>query len=101
MIGESVTATMPGHDDRGGEREGEFLEQHAGKAREKADRRVDGRKRDRHRDDRSEELTGADERGLGAAHAVAHVARDVLDDDDGVIDDQGRPTARSPAASEG
>ncbi len=77
-----------GHDHGGGESEGEFLEQHAGEARQQADRGIDGRKRDRHRDDGCEELPGADQGGLGAAHSVAHVARDIFYDDDGIVDDE-------------
>ena len=76
------------HHDRGGERERELQEQRSGQAALKADGRVDHGQRDRHRDDRAEQLARSDQRRVEPRLASAHVALDVFDDDDGVIDDQ-------------
>ena len=76
------------HDHRRGERDRELEEQRAGQPALESDRRVDRRERDRHRDDRTLQLARADQRGLDARLALAHVPLDVLDDDDRVVDDQ-------------
>ena len=88
MTGDSVTATMPDNDDRGRQRHREFEEQRAGQTALEADRRVDGRQRDRHRDDRAEQLARADQRRLDPGPALTHVPLDVLDHDDRVVDDE-------------
>ena len=49
--------------------------------------------RHRHRQDREADLAGAVERGLHAALARLHVAHDVLEHDDGVVDDEARRRA--------
>ena len=70
----------------------------AGEAALKADRRVHRGERDRHRDDRADQLARAQERRLQRRVPLADVPLDVLDDDDGVVDDQARPRARWRAA---
>ena len=74
------------HDDRAGERPGKLGEEPPGKAGHEANRRVDGRERDRHGDDGEADLPAAEERGLDRAHALLDVAVDVLEHDDGVVD---------------
>ncbi len=77
-----------GDDDRGGQRDGELQEQRAGQPALEADRRIDRGQRDGHRDDRADQLARADERGLDARLALAHVPLDVFDHDDRVIHHQ-------------
>ena len=79
---------MPGHDHGAGQREGELAEQRAGEARDEADRRIDRRQRDGHGDDRHGDLARARQRRLERLHALLDVAVDVLDHDDGVVDDE-------------
>ena len=69
-------------------RECELLEEHAGQTGEKSDRGIHRGERQRHRDDGGEQLPRARKCGLPSRHALAHVARNVLDDDDRVVHDQ-------------
>jgi hypothetical protein len=77
-----------GDDDRGSERDRELEEQRARQAALERDRRVDRRERDRHRDDRTLQLARADERSFETRLALAYVPFDVLDHDNGIVDDQ-------------
>ncbi len=76
-------------DDHGArEREGELPEQRAGQAALDADRRVHGRERDRHRDDRPDELPRRLDRGVEGTFPEVQVPFDVLDHDDRVVHDE-------------
>ncbi len=77
-----------GDDDRARKRESELAEQRARHARDEADRRIDGRERDRHRHDRQRDLVRAPDRGVERRHPLLDVAIDVLDHDDRVVDDK-------------
>ena len=77
-----------GDDHRRGEGEGEFLEQGAGEPGDEADRREHGRQGDGHGDDRIDDLAGAHERRLHRPLPLLDMAVDVLDHDDGVVDDE-------------
>ena len=89
IIGDSVSATIAGDGDRAGERERELGEQRAGEPALEADRHVHRDQHDRHRDDRPAQLARRAQRGLERRLAfLLHVPVDVLDDDDGVVDDE-------------
>ena len=70
------------------QREGELREQRAGQPALEADRHIDRDQHYRHRDDRAAEFArGIDGRGNGG-DAFLEMAVHVLDDDDGVVDDE-------------
>ena len=74
-------------DDHGArQRPRELGEQPAGGARHEADRRIDGRQRQRHGDDGEADLLAALEGGRHRRHAFLDVAVDVLEHDDRVVD---------------
>ena len=76
-------------DDHGaGERERELAEQRSGQAALNADRRVDGRQRDRHRDDRPDQLARGVDRRLHRPLALVQVAFDVLHHHDRIVHDE-------------
>ncbi len=77
-----------GNENCAGERERELAEKRTGQAALQCDRRVDGRERNRHGDDRPDQFARADQRRIHARQSFAHVPLDVFDDDDGVVDDQ-------------
>ena len=77
-----------GNENRAGERKREFAEERAGQSTLQSDRRVNGRERDRHGDDRTDQFARAHQGRVHARHAFAHMSLDVFDHDDGVIDDQ-------------
>ena len=77
-----------GEHHRRGERDRELEEQRAGETALESDRGVHRGQRDGHRDDRSDELAGADDRRLHARLPLADVSLDVLDHDDRVVDDE-------------
>ena len=77
-----------GDDHRAGEREGELAEERAGQPAGEAERREHGGERQRHGDHRAGDLLHADDRGVERRQALLDVAVDVLDHDDGVVDDE-------------
>ena len=70
-----------------GDRQAELLEVLTGDAAHEADRREDGDDGDGDGDDGEADLVGGLERGAVGGLAHAHVAHDVLDLDDGVVDE--------------
>ncbi len=74
------------HDHGACQRKGEFLEENAGNAAEKADWRVDRGKGDGHGDDRAGNFARADQRGLDRRFSFLDMPEDVFDHDDGVVD---------------
>jgi hypothetical protein len=74
--------------DGDGKRDGEFAEQPADDITHEEQRDQHGDERHRERDDGEADLLGALERRLEAAVALLDVARDVLDHDDGVVDNE-------------
>ena len=77
-----------GDEHRPGKRERKLAEERARQTALKADRSVDRRERNRHRDDGSDELARPDVRRLHGRFALADVSLHVLDDDDRVIHDE-------------
>ena len=77
-----------GNDHRTRQGESELAEQRPGDPAEKADRGVDGGERQGHRDHRTRDLAGADQRRLGRGPTLLDVPVNVLDDDDRVVDDE-------------
>ena len=77
-----------GDEQRAGERERELAEQRSGEAALERDRRVDRRQGDGHGDDRRHELPRGVDRGLERRFPHVQVPLDVLDHDDGVVDDE-------------
>ena len=90
QIGGHQRRQRPRHDQREGHgdagRQGEGLEELADDARHEADRREDGDDGRGGGDDGQADLVGGLHRGVVGRLAVPHVADDVLDLDDGVID---------------
>ena len=76
--------------DRHREAEGdaELAEERAGLPRQERERHEDRGERRRRRDDREEHLPGAEHRGGARPHALRPAAHDVLEHDDGVVDDE-------------
>lgn len=70
------------------ERERELAKKRAGQASLHGDGGVDRRQRQRHRDNRTDELARPANGGVEARHALAQMTLDIFHDDDGVIDDQ-------------
>ena len=68
--------------------ESEFEEQAAGRSRHEGDRRINGSESESHRHDGEADLAHARERGFEGLHTFLDVAEDVLQNDDGVIDDK-------------
>jgi len=77
-----------GNENRAGKGQREFAKERARQSTLKSDRRINGRQRDRHRDDWPDQFARADEGGIHARHAFAQMSLDVFDYDDGIIDDQ-------------
>ena len=77
-----------GYDDGDGERDREFVEQPADHVAHEQKRDQHRDQRDGQRDDGEADLLGAAQRRLQRLHAVFDIARDVLDHDDGVVDDE-------------
>ena len=75
-------------DDGDGQRQRELAEHAADEAGHEQQRDEHGDQRQRQRDDREADLAGAVERGLQRLGALLQVAHDVLDHDDGVVDDE-------------
>ena len=73
---------------RANESEREFGEQRAGQTALKADRHVNRGQHHRHGDDRPAELARGIDGGRNRRHAFLEMAVDVLDHDDGVVDDE-------------
>ena len=76
------------HDHRAGERPGELDEQPPGAAGHEADRRVDRGQRQRHGDDGEADLCVPISAASTGCLAILDVAVDVLQHDDGVVDDE-------------
>ncbi len=74
--------------DRDRQRHRELAEQAADDAAHQQDRDEHRDQRDAHRQHGEADLAGAADRGLHARHARLDVARDVLQHDDGVVDDE-------------
>ena len=74
-----------GNHDRAGEGKGKLTEERAGEATLQTDRRVHGGQRDRHGDDGPDQFACAEDGGIEGRLALAHVALDVFDNDDGVV----------------
>ena len=77
-----------GNGDGADQREGEFREQRAGQPALEADRHIDRGQHHRHRDDRAAELARGIDGGGNGGDAFLEMAADILDDDDGVVDDE-------------
>ena len=77
-----------GNENCAGERERELAKERTGQSTLQRDRCVNRGERDRHRDDRPDQFARADQRGVHARQSFAHMALDVFDHDDGVVDDQ-------------
>jgi len=75
----------PRDEDGAGEREGELPEERSGQAPLDGDRGVDRGQRDRHGDDRVDQLPGGVDRRLEGAFPAAQVPLHVLDHDDRVV----------------
>ena len=75
----------PGHDDRARQREPELPEERARQSALDRHRRIDRRQRDRHRDDRSDQLARRIERRAEGFRSVSQVPLDVLDHHDRVV----------------
>ena len=71
-----------------GERERKFSEKRAGQSALQRDWCVNRGERDRHGDDRTDQFARANQRCLHARHSFTHVALDVFDHNDRVIDHQ-------------
>ena len=87
-IGVSVSATKPEISTRDRHRDAELVEQSADAAGEERHRHEHRDQRDGGGEDREADLLRAVERRAHAALAHLHVAVDVLEHDDGVVDDQ-------------
>ena len=74
-----------GDQHRAGKGEGELAEERSGQPPLDADRGVDGRQGDRHRDDRTEEFATAPHGSMEGGEAGVEMALHVLHDDDRVI----------------
>ena len=90
-----------GDDHGAGQRERELAEQRAGQPALDADRRVDRRQRDGHRDDRPDQLARGVDRRLDRALPLRAGAARRSRPSRSRRRRPGRPTARSPAASAG
>ena len=101
ITGDSVSATTPEMATAPASVNANSRKSEPGEAALQTDRRVDGRERDRHRDDQAQQLARAQDRGLKRRVPLAEAPLDVFDDDDRVVDDQSRPRARWPGASAG
>ena len=66
----------------------EFEEQASGRSWHEGDGRIDGGQRQRHRHDGEADLAHALDRRVERLHALLDVAEDVLEHDDGVVDDE-------------
>ena len=88
MIGESVTATTPEMITATARVNVNSRNNAPLRPAHEADRRVYGREREGHRDDRCEELSRADQGGLNASLTGSYVPGDVLYDDNRIVDDQ-------------
>ena len=85
-MGDSVSATMPETITRRCQRERELAEERAGEPALDADWRIHGRERDRHGDDRSDELPRRLYRGLERSLPVVQVPLHVLHHHNRIVD---------------
>ena len=76
------------NEDGASEGQSELAKERAGQAALKRDGRVNRGERESHRDDRAHKFTRTLDRRVHARHAFAHVAFDVLDNDNRVIHHQ-------------
>ncbi len=77
-----------GNQNGGNDDDGEFVEQASEDAGHEEDRQKDDGERQSHRENREADFLRAIERGLERSFAHLHVAHDVFEHDDGVIDDE-------------
>ncbi len=77
-----------GDDDSGAERDGELAEEPSDDAPHEQDGDEDGHERGAHGEDGEADLGGALERRFQRTQSVLEMAGDVLDDHDGVVDDE-------------
>src|SRR4029077_19059477 len=75
------------YDGRCGDGDGKLPKEESGYSREKSGRNENGAQRERDRDQRSADFVHRLVSGVGRRHTGAHVALDVLDDNNGVVDD--------------
>ena len=88
IIGQSDSATKRRDRHRERQRDAELAEERAGLAGQERQRHEDRGERRGGRDDREEHLLGAEHRRGARAHALGAAAHDVLEHDDGVVDDE-------------
>ena len=72
--------------DRAGESHRKFAKQRTRESALKCDRRINGRKRNGHRDNRAHEFARAEKGGLDWHFTFTDVALDIFDYHDGVVD---------------